>query len=223
MRSRIGTTPDVARLSEAVSRPGIDPRAWVEPAVIDGESFVDLRDGKQGIFVNVYILRTGTTIPARLGALYAGNGFGFYLPVEDGDEVQVLVPNGETDEGPVVLPRLWSASDPPPAELKTGPAADRGPATADLLLLAKAGATIRIAAQGEGNAVLEARGTGKVFLGGETGTLPAARQTDPVSVNLVELQAALDARYVLIAGTPVPITTPVTGTITSGSSKVEVK
>jgi len=127
----------------------------------------------------------------------------------------VVAPHGEPDAGLVAIARPWDAGTPPPAEIASHPL--------DLLLLVESGRTIRIATQGAGNAVIDARGTGQVQLGGESGLSNCARQGDSVGVTLSTLQTSLDARYMLNPGPPVPLASPVTGTITSGSTKVQVK
>lgn len=201
---------DVNRMSEAVSRPGIDPRLWVSLAIVT-EVFVD---ADHGHFVQVLCVPSQAVHPARVGTLYSGNGFGLYLPLEVDDEVVVVAPDGDPAAGLVVIPRLWSGGDPPPEEAATKPT--------DLLLLAKAGATVRIATAGDGDVVIEARGSGVVKLGGESGLSDAARNGDSIEVTLSTLQSSLDARYVTLGGSP-PLVLPVTGNITSGSEKVKVK
>ena len=85
---------------------------------------------------------------------YAGDGFGFYTPIEVDDEVVVVAPSGDPAEGLVVARRLWSAADPPPQEAIDHPA--------DVLLHVKAGASIRIVVSDGG----------KILLGGPDSSEP---------------------------------------------------
>jgi len=208
-RSRVARSLDVGRLSKALERPGIDPRTWVSLAVVD-EIVID---PAEGVFVDVTLLPSRVSGTARLGAAYAGAGFGLYAPLHLDDEVLVEAPSGDPDEGLIVTLRLHSPSDPPPSEITANPQ--------DVLLLVEAGRTVRIATQGSGNVVVEARGTGQVRLGAEAATRGVARVGDATAISgadLVALQANLDLRYTLLAA-PAPLTS-VSGTVATGSSKV---
>jgi hypothetical protein len=210
-KTRISSTPDVGRIAEALSRPGIDPRTWCSLAVVDAVGF----DAEHGYFADVVLIggeAAGAKSPARVAAAYAGPGFGFFLPLEVDDEVVVAFPNGDPAAGLVVVGRMHDHGTPPPAEV-----ADR---QADLLLLAKDGATVRVATQGAGNIVVEPRGTGKVLLGSEAATRGAARLSDEVTIPVAALTALLDSHYLV---TGVPIGTSAKGTITSASGKVKVE
>jgi hypothetical protein len=162
-RSRIGGSLDVNRAGEALSRPGIDTRTWVSLAVVNKV----VVDADHGVFADVTLLPSEVPETARVATLYAGGGFGLYLPLEVGDEVVVIAPSGEPDEGLVVMPRLWCNADKPPADAASKPT--------DLLLVAKEGATVRIVTGGSGNVVIEPRGSGEVRLGAEDAPHPACR------------------------------------------------
>lgn len=164
-RARIGRKIDAARLAQLVSSPGIDPRMWCSLCIVDKV----VVDGDHGVFADVLIMATatvdgdGNTIAqketVRVAADYAGNGFGFYMPPLQGDEVLVVWPHGQYDDGGVLIKRLWSASDQPPATAKNNPN--------DALLMLGKDVNLRIIMQGQGNASITVD-KGKVLLGGET-------------------------------------------------------
>lgn len=168
LRSRVSSGVDFARLSQALMRPGIDPRVWVSYAILTGEPVVDTTtaDGRAGIFVDLVLLPINMEATARVGAIYAGNGFGLYAPLHKDDEVLVVAPSGDPAEGLVVTQRLWSPSDPPPGAVAEHPT--------DLTLVVESGRSLRITAQGAGNIYLNVD-SGKVYLGGEEGTEPVPR------------------------------------------------
>lgn len=167
-RRRASTSIDVGRLSKAVQRPGIDPRVWCVRGFVKAFNV----DADHGPFVDV-VLQTGEEETARVGALYAGVGYGLYAPLEVDDEVLLAAPMGNFNSGLVVVARLWSKSDPPPKTASDKPA--------DLLLVAKKDATVRLQVAGSGNVAVIVE-DGKVLLGAETGTKPVGRVGDDVDM-----------------------------------------
>jgi hypothetical protein len=147
-------------MGNAMMRPGIDPRVWVSQAIV----LKVVIDTSSGVFADVKLLPGGQLETARVSSIYAGPGFGLYLPLDVDDEVTIFAPNGDPDSGLVVLPRLWGGGDPPPAEIGDRPN--------DLLLFTKESATLRLVVSGSGSIVLDPRGSGKVKLGGEDGLEP---------------------------------------------------
>jgi hypothetical protein len=131
-RTRVSPVPDMQRLATALSRPGIDPRIWVSLAIVRGVQV----DPVHGVFVNVLLMPTQVPVTARLGAEYAGAGFGLYFPLAVNDEVEVTAPSGDPAEGIVVSKRLWSASDVPPQAVSDNPQ--------DAILVVQPGANLRI-------------------------------------------------------------------------------
>jgi hypothetical protein len=154
--SRVLSSIDVSRLADAVSRPGIDPRVWVSYAIVQSEPVVETAQGQQDVFVDVLLVPTMQPDTARLCADYAGNGFGLYAPLHKDDEVVVIAPSGDPDEGLVIARRCWSPSDLPPAEAGQFPD--------DVLLVVEPGKNVRITTSGGG----------KVFLGDTEATQPVA-------------------------------------------------
>ncbi len=155
----------------------------------------------------------------RVAAAYAGAGFGLYAPVEVDDEVVVEAPSGDPDHGLILSSRLHSASDPPPSDYAANPG--------DVLLVVKPGKNVRLITAGGGDVILEARGDGRVLLGGPGAQDKCARVGDSVvlsGVAVADLQTLLDARY-LQRPSPPPLVIPagaVVGTISTGSDKVRV-
>ncbi len=141
-KSTVTSTPDVNRLAKALERPGIDPRTWTCLAYVTKFSI-----DEEGPFVDVVLMPSNDPETARVGAEYAGPGFGLYLPLEKDTEISVGFPNGDPNEGLVVLKRFWSKSDPPPQLARDNPE--------DILLIAKSGANIRIVTQGGGTVMIQ--------------------------------------------------------------------
>ena len=144
--SRVSGIPDVNRMAKAFERPGIDPRCWNCVAYVTKFSI-----DAEGPLVDIELVPDGTPETARIGAEYAGPGFGIYFPIEVDTEVLVGFPNGDPDEGLVVTRRLWSKSDPPPQIAQDSPN--------DILLFAKEGVNIRIISQGANILIHDADGT----------------------------------------------------------------
>lgn len=114
--TRVARTPDVHMISKALSRPGIDPRMWISCGYVQAVSKTD-----QGTFVDVVIAPHLDPYTCRVGEVYAGVGHGMSFPMSVDDEVLVALPNGDPNEGGVVICRLHSASDPPPSEVEDNP------------------------------------------------------------------------------------------------------
>lgn len=137
-KTRVTGAMDMGRLGAAMARPGMDTRIWSSLAVVTDFNV----DPEHGPLADIVLVPSGDEETARIGPIYAGNGFGFYLPLEVDDEVLVVAPSGEPDAGLVIVARLWSKADPPPASAANKPA--------DIILFAKAGAHVHIAASGAG-------------------------------------------------------------------------
>jgi hypothetical protein len=166
-RTRVAGGLDTSRLGASLARPGIDTRTWVSLAVATADCVVD---EAHGVFVEVQLHPTGEFMTARVGAEYAGSGFGFYVPIFKDDELVVGLPSGDPREGPVVQKRLWSAADLPPGEAAANPK--------DVLLVVQKDRTLRIRATGEGNIEVNSEGTvsisaPSVLIGGTDAASPA--------------------------------------------------
>ncbi len=201
--TRVSTSPDIARMAAALSRPGIDPRTWCSLAVVDAVSF----EAEHGYLVDVMLIGSdgaGAIYPARVAAAYAGPGFGFFLPLEVDDEVVVVFSGGDPAAGLLIVGRTHDAGTPPPAEV-----ADH---QTDLLLLAKEGATVRIATQGGGNVIIEPRGSGEVHLGAEDAEHRVIQGDVFDSSVATPISAAIDTA---VAGFPAALTVQALETVLS--------
>lgn len=156
---------DFNMLSKAMTRPGIDPRSWCSLAIVQSVVI----DEAAGVFCDVLLMPSKRRETARLGAAYAGSGFGFYAPVKVDDEVLVSAPGGDPAQGLVITQRLWSPADVPPAGLEATPE--------DVVLVVEADKSLRLTVQGDGDVVVTAA-DGKVKLGGDAATRGVARLDD---------------------------------------------
>lgn len=159
---RASSQIDFAALSRAMARPGMDPRSWCSLAIVQSV----VVDEAEGVFCDVLLMPSKRRETARLGAAYAGSGWGLYAPPMVDDEVLVSAPSGDPALGLVITSRLWSPADVPPADAAAHPE--------DVLLTVRPDKSLRIKVQGGGNVIL-AVDTGKVFLGSETGTEAVAK------------------------------------------------
>ena len=157
-------TRDVAKISKAIERPGIDPRKFVDLAIVTTVA-VD----SNGVHADV-LTSEGQPETAALVTPYGGPGYGFYGPIDLDDAVLLAVPDGKYNAGARVVGRVWDAGSPPPAEVGAHPD--------DVALVVKPGQTIRVVVSGGGNAVIEARDGGKLLLGAESASDPALGTID---------------------------------------------
>jgi hypothetical protein len=168
---------DFNMLSKAMTRPGIDPRSWCSLAIVQSVVI----DEAAGVFCDVLLMPSKRRETARLGAAYAGSGFGFYAPVKVDDEVLVSAPGGDPAQGLVITQRLWSPADVPPAGLEATPE--------DVVLVVEADKSLRLTVQGGGDVVVTAA-DGKVKLGGDAATRGVARLDDTTAGGTLALTAA---------------------------------
>jgi hypothetical protein len=166
---------DTQRLGEAV-RGEVDTRIWSSLAIVRSVAV----DKTHGSFAEVTLTPSGDTFTVRVGARYAGNGFGEWGPLAADDEVLVLFPSGHPEEGGIVTERLWSQADPPPPEAVKNPD--------DWLLRTKPGAGARMIADKDlllqsenGAAALQA--SGDVAMSSDKGNA-SVKVGDGQSVNI---------------------------------------
>jgi len=98
-----------------------DTRAWssygiVEPDGSGGEHSVRFNDESgnplpHGVLVDVKLQPSGNVVPCRVGSQCAGNGEGEYHPFMPGDEVMVMIPEGDERAGCVIICRLNQSHD----------------------------------------------------------------------------------------------------------------
>jgi len=212
LRSRVLSSIDTSRLSEAVSRPGIDPRIWISYAVLISEPVIVTDANEQDIIADIMLLPSGTVETARVGAAYAGDGFGLYAPLHIDDEVLVMAPSGDPDQGLVITQRLWSPAAVPPQEVQAHPQ--------DWTLVLEPGINMRLAVKGAGNVYVTAD-SGKVVLGSESASTAVNLVGDSVAATTAfatwgnSIVTAFNGLGVTIPAMPTPI-----GTTQGGASKV---
>lgn len=155
---------DVAKIAAALERPGIDPRKFVELAVVTAVAV----DGR-GVHCDV---TTAEGIPetVALAPPYGGPGYGFYGPIQIDDAIVIAMPDGKYNAGGRIVGRIWDPGSPPPAEASAHPE--------DVALVVRPGQSIRIVVSGGGDAVIEARDGGSVVLGAEAATAAALSSVD---------------------------------------------
>lgn len=191
LRSRVTSGIDIVRLGNAISRPGMDPRIWVSYAVLTSDVYVDNTARSQGVYASVQLLPSGVKDTARVGAIYAGNGWGLYTPLHKDDEVMVCAPSGDPDEGLVIVQRLWSTSDPQPPEVLQD--------ANDVVLVVEPDKHLKITTKGSGNVYLTAE-SGKIILGDADADRGVARLDDTTANGTLALTA--------VAVPPVPPAPP---------------
>lgn len=221
----VRTKVDVGRLAAAVKRPGVDPRVWLSLAVVKDVAF----DPDNGIFADVQLQPTGEAETCLVASTYAGAGFGAWFPLEVDDVVLVAIPSGDPGAGPVIIARMWSASDKPHADFGDGedPTADVvvRPKSGQRVVIRTSDADVSVKVEGSADVVLEVQG-GKVRLGAESGLEPAVLGAT-LKVWLDQIKLALDAHTHTavtagagVSGPPAPLTFPDVPAIEA--AKVEV-
>ncbi len=111
---------DRAGAAMAMSYPGIDPRLWVIEATVD-----EVHVGEDGVFVDVTAHATeqpdGLPNRAQMVPAFAGAGFGIYVPVQAGDLVLVVAPDGNLDGSPRAFGPMHNDQDTLPQEAQDEP------------------------------------------------------------------------------------------------------
>lgn len=113
---------DIAAARDLLAGPGIDPRQWVAMGVVDlpsddeGTQTVEFDEDDGQVYVNVTLKPRDTPVRARLGQLFAGPGETMYVPFVGGEEVIVVMPEGDARTGAVILGRMNNAYDSFPFE-----------------------------------------------------------------------------------------------------------
>jgi len=109
---------DTQRLHEAIKGPGIDTRTWIETGICQGDAYSESQDGGGVLWFCDVVLQPsgGDPVTCRLGSwARSGSGVGVLSPLHDGDEVQVMLDDGDPNNGPVAVARLNGPQALPPA------------------------------------------------------------------------------------------------------------
>lgn len=160
------------------ARPGADARSWVTIGVVKelGWDPTPVAGVSGGLFADVQMQPSGDIETCYVGVPYAGGGFGAWWPLEIDDTVIVVIPNGDSGYGPVIVGRFWNSGDLPPTssdeDWAPGASALEPPADAVIRMksgraykLRSSGASIDIRVEDSGDLVVENVGSGKVKLG----------------------------------------------------------
>lgn len=114
---------DHATMGQAFSRPGMDPRQWVSYGTVEvrgpdnGNNDPVSYPPEYGPLVNVVLQPSGISCPCRVLMRFAGDQEGEYSPLQSGDEVLVLIPEGDERAGPCIIGRLSNEIDKWPANV----------------------------------------------------------------------------------------------------------
>ena len=166
---RASSQIDFASMGRALARPGMDPRSWCSLAIVQSV----VVDETEGVFCDVLLMPSKRRETARLGAAYAGSGWGLYAPPMVDDEVLVSAPSGDPALGLVITSRLWSPADVPPADAATHPE--------DVLLTVRPNKSLRLVVSGGGKVILGgAEASQPVALGGVVSA--AGNELDPTTM-----------------------------------------
>lgn len=119
---------DLATMREAFAGPGQDTRQWVSFGTVFEKQNVDDAtiepvefDSEFGApLVNVKLAPSGYEVRCRVAGSVAGNGEGQWHPFVPGDEVIVLIPEGDERCGPVIVGRMNNSIDKWPDESIAG-------------------------------------------------------------------------------------------------------
>lgn len=155
---------DLAKSAAALSRPGIDPRKFVDLGVVTA---VDVTG--EGVHVDV-ITSEGLNETAAVSQPYAGPGYGLHLPVDLDRPVVLAIPDGRWNAGARVVGSLWDEGDPPPQDVIDH--------REDVVLVVKPGKALRLIVSDGASVVIDARGGGKVLFGGDDAGDPVMRKSD---------------------------------------------
>lgn len=150
---------DVARMSKAAERPGVDPRIWFAKAIVT-EIGIDTTEGNQGKYADVILVPDGTPDTVFLGSPYAGNQYGMHFPVNVGSRVVIMYGMGDPGDGGVIMGQWHSPTAPPNPEL----VGEDGEFTQNVVLRIAPGQQLIIRTSGAGDEVnIHVEGGGDVI------------------------------------------------------------
>ena len=193
---------DVAKASQALSRPGIDPRKFVDLGIVTAVAV-----GDDGVHVDVTTIE-GIEETVTVSPPYAGPGYGIHFPIEPDDAVVIAMPDGKWNAGGRVVGGTWDRGSPPPSEVTDNPD--------DVVLVVKPGQSLRISVTGGGQVKINvtsgdveistaggevgiAATGGGVRLGGSGIESPPMKVTDGVVY-----MAALATAIAALSAAPIP-------------------
>lgn len=233
----MGRKLNPSNMREFVRSPGIDTRYWIKLAHVDNV----VVDPEEGVFADVTLQPESQTVTAFVGSPYAGDGFGFYAPIQVDDLVLVAIPDGETDAGSWVISRAWNSADKPLAEsmgeTQTPESGASGQYEAGELvaLRNKRDTNLKLVTSGTGKVTVQAEGSGEIkilsdtglinmqgasqpFVRGDTYADALASHLDAIDALTAALSTAIAAisayaNAITLLPVPFPLTTPAATTL----------
>ena len=223
---------DSAALAKVVERAGIDPRHWSSYGTVctlnDDGSFnfddpLSVYTSPDGCHVDVLIHPVLQHVTCRYSGVQGGSAGTIYTPIQPGDEVLVIIPDGDLRQAPVIT-RILSAEH---SRLPMGP--DRKPLWQnDRILIHGNTVPVEIRTAGGGHILVAMDGTVTV----NDGTKGAARLDDTTKLTMSPADIAALATLQLLAtgvfmpsGSSPTAASPIEfdgGQITSASATVKV-
>lgn len=170
---RTGRQIDLVGLRQAMGSPS--------QTVFNGIAQSKIRSTTAGAVIDVLIPETGLEETARVAAVYAGSGFGFYSPVQVGDELLLVAPGGSLDRLHVLPGSLWNGD-------ATALEEDGAELSNDLVLIVSEGNNLRLQTSGAGAINIVATGEGNVTIQSEKEIHISAAEKVIVESALVELK-----------------------------------
>jgi phage baseplate assembly protein gpV len=191
---------DAGRTADLVARPGIDPRSWCTMGLVQPETstqksvrFSDDQGNPlpYGVLVDVKLQPSGLVVPCRVAGQCAGSQEGEWHPFVGGDEVLVMIPDGDERNGGVIVGRLNQKFDVFPTTVAGQPATGNQIAFKRLIapyaLESGTAVILRVAPTG---AALTLDQTGDTYLSDGNGNTLFLR-SDLVSLQLADSNAAV--------------------------------
>jgi len=177
----MGRKLNPSNMREFVRSPGIDTRYWIKLAHVDNV----VVDPEEGVFADVTLQPESQTVTAFAGSPYAGNGFGFYAPIQEDDLVLVAIPDGDTDAGSWVISRCWNSADKPFAETmgETQTPENGAPGQYEagelVALRNKRDTNLKLVTSGTGKVTVQAEGSGEIKILSDTGLINMQGASQP--------------------------------------------
>lgn len=106
--------PDPRTMAETFAYPGIDPRQWFSYGLVAQDAPFEF-DPDYGPLIAVELQPSGVEVNCRVGMQVAGDGEAEYHPFVEGDEVAVLIPQGNERGDCLIVARCSNARAPFPS------------------------------------------------------------------------------------------------------------
>lgn len=199
---------DPARVAKAFQRPGIDPRHWVSygtVCTVSSKGRANFNDGSAvfvspgGCTVDVLLMPANQHVPCRYTGVQGGRAGTIYTPIKPGDEVLVVIPDGDLRLPPVIACILSGEHSPLPLDH------DRTPIFKNDRVLMH-GQTVPVEIRTAGNSKVAVNLDGTVVI--NDGTKGAARLDDTTKLTLSADDVNNLAAILLATGLFVPSGTP---------------